>query len=313
MNQSFNIKILFFTILFFSVNTFSQNINLERMDNEEIEKIIDSLYYSNPDEGIKIVKFYIKKSKKEKSNESLYIAYRYASKFYPVPINFKYTDSALIASKRTENKTLITDAYLNKGVILMDESLYQKALDNILIANKYSLELNDNYIINKTTYFIAQNKIYLGLHEDANKELVNCYNYFKVNLNKKVLNEDYKTYYIFSLMSLIDSNTRIGKHQENISLLEEAYDFIYKNNFEHLKPYFISSEGTEAFYNKNYNLAIRKLSEAIRLYNDQWPHLNDIFYIGLSNWKLGKRDVAVKYFEEIDKEYDKSKKLNPEF
>ncbi|WP_158005959.1 helix-turn-helix domain-containing protein [Cloacibacterium normanense] len=283
------------------------------MDNEEIEKIIDSLYYSNPDEGIKIVKFYIKKSKKENSNESLYIAYRYASKFYPVPINFKYTDSALIASKRTENKTLITDAYLNKGVILMDESLYQKALDNILIANKYSLELNDNYIINKTTYFIAQNKIYLGLHEDANKELVNCYNYFKVNLNKKVLNEDYKTYYIFSLMSLIDSNTRIGKHQENISLLEEAYDFIYKNNFEHLKPYFISSEGTEAFYNANYNLAIKKLSEAIRLYNDQWPHLNDIFYIGLSNWKLGKRDVAVKYFEEIDKEYDKSKKLNPEF
>ena len=313
MNQRFNIKILFFTILFFSVNTFSQNINLERMDNEEIEKIIDSLYYSNPDEGIKIVKFYIKKSKKENSNESLYIAYRYASKFYPVPINFKYTDSALIASKRTENKTLITDAYLNKGVILMDESLYQKALDNILIANKYSLELNDNYIINKTTYFIAQNKIYLGLHEDANKELVNCYNYFKVNLNKKVLNEDYKTYYIFSLMSLIDSNTRIGKHQENISLLEEAYDFIYKNNFEHLKPYFISSEGTEAFYNANYNLAIKKLSEAIRLYNDQWPHLNDIFYIGLSNWKLGKRDVAVKYFEEIDEEYDKSKKLNPEF
>ena len=313
MYQRFNIKILFFTILFFSVNTFSQNINLERMDNEEIEKIIDSLYYSNPDEGIKIVKFYIKKSKKENSNESLYIAYRYASKFSPVPINFKYTDSALIASKRTENKTLITDAYLNKGVILMDESLYQKALDNILIANKYSLELNDNYIINKTTYFIAQNKIYLGLHEDANKELVNCYNYFKVNLNKKVLNEDYKTYYIFSLMSLIDSNTRIGKHQENISLLEEAYDFIYKNNFEHLKPYFISSEGTDAFYKANYNLAIRKLSEAIRLYNDQWPHLNDIFYIGLSNWKLGKRDVAVRYFEEIDKEYEKSKKLNPEF
>ncbi|MEZ7508079.1 AraC family transcriptional regulator [Cloacibacterium sp. Arc16] len=114
-------------------------------------------------------------------------------------------------------------------------------------------------------------------------------------------------------MSLIDSNTRIGKHQENISLLEEAYDFIYKNNFEHLKPYFISSEGTDAFYKANYSLAIRKLSEAIRSYNDQWPHLNDIFYIGLSNWKLGKRDVAVRYFEEIDKEYDKSKKLNPEF
>ena len=73
--------------------------------------------------------------------------------------------------------------------------------------------------------------------------------------------------------------------------------FIYylkKNKLDNYIPYFISSEGTEAFYNANYNLAIKKLSEAIRLYNDQWPHLNDIFYIGLSNWKLGKRDVAVK-------------------
>ena len=195
----------------------------------------------------------------------------------------------------------------------MDASLYKLALDNILTANKYSLDLKNPYITNKTKYFIAQNKIYLGLHEDANKELVNCYKYFKVNLNKKVLNEDYKTYYIFSLMSLIDSNTRIGKHQENISLLEEAYDFIYKNNFDHLKPYFISSEGTDAFYKANYSLAIRKLSEAIRLYNDQWPHHTDIYYLGLSFWHSGRKKVAIKYLEEIDNEYNKTKKLNPNF
>ena len=313
MNQHFSIKILFFLILLISNIFFSQNNNIEYLNYVKIEKKIDSLYDINHNEGIKLVKFYIKKSKKDKNNEALFYAYRYASKIFSSPQNFQYTDSALITSKISNNKNLITDAYLNKGVVLMDASLYKLALDNILTANKYSLDLKNPYITNKTKYFIAQNKIYLGLHEDANKELVNCYKYFKVNLNKKVLNEDYKTYYIFSLMSLIDSNTRIGKHQENISLLEEAYDFIYKNNFEHLKPYFISSEGTDAFYKANYSLAIRKLSEAIRLYNDQWPHLNDIFYIGLSNWKLGKRDVAVRYFEEIDKEYDKSKKLNPEF
>ncbi len=121
----------------------------------------------------------------------------------------------------------------------MNESLYQKALDNILIANKYSLELNDNYIINKTTYFIAQIKSTSAYMKMQTKNLVNCYNYFKVNLNKKVLNEDYKAYYIFSLMSLIDSNTRIGRHQENISLLRGSIRIlIYKNNFETFKAIF---------------------------------------------------------------------------
>jgi hypothetical protein len=44
----------------------------------------------------------------------------------------------------------------------MDEEKYNKALDDILIANKYSEELGDDYTYNKTKYFIAQNKIYLG-------------------------------------------------------------------------------------------------------------------------------------------------------
>ncbi|MFN8364461.1 MAG: hypothetical protein U0T78_04095 [Cloacibacterium normanense] len=43
----------------------------------------------------------------------------------------------------------------------MSQSLYQKALDDILIANKYSNELNDPYIVNSNKYLIAQNKIYL--------------------------------------------------------------------------------------------------------------------------------------------------------
>ena len=114
-------------------------------------------------------------------------------------------------------------------------------------------------------------------------------------------------------MSLIDSNTRIGQHSSNQLLFKEAYNYLKLKNKEQYFPYFISSEGTDAFYNKDYNKAIKKLSEAIKLYNDQWPHVTEIFYLGLSNWKLGRQGVAVKYFEEIDKEYERSKKLNPEF
>ena len=33
----------------------------------------------------------------------------------------------------------------------------------------------------------------------------------------------------------------------------------------------------------------------------------------MSNWKLGKKEVAVKYFEEIDKDYNETHKLDPQF
>ena len=313
MNQHFSIKILFFLILLISNIFFSQNNNIEYLNYVKIEKKIDSLYDINHNEGIKLVKFYIKKSKKDKNNEALFYAYRYASKIFSSPQNFQYADSALSTSKISNNKNLITDAYLNKGVVLMDASLYKLALDNILTANKYSLDLKNPYITNKTKYFIAQNKIYLGLYEDANEELLQCISYFRENVNKSSLGEDNEKYYLYSLMSILDTNTKIGKHSQNKPFLNEAYNYIDSKNLIIYKPYFISCDGVDDFFSKNYKSAIKKLSEAIRLYNDQWPHITDIFYIGLSNWKLGKRDVAVKYFEEIDKEYDKSKKLNPEF
>ena len=180
-------KILYIFILFFSsiINCFSQKKeNYTSLSYEEIEKRIDDPNTSQNEDSY-LINLYINKSKSEKNNESLFYAYRYASKFYDTPTSFKYADSALITGIKSKNKKLLTDAYLNKGVVLMDNSLYDEALDNILIANKYSIELNNDYIFNKTIYYIAQNKIYLGLYEDANKELEICIKYFRNNLKTK--------------------------------------------------------------------------------------------------------------------------------
>ncbi|WP_374449824.1 tol-pal system YbgF family protein [Cloacibacterium normanense] len=313
MKNLFQYKIVFFVFCLLYVQFNSQDTKIDDLNNETIEKKIDSLH-NNPNKAWEIINSYIKKSKKEKNDESLLYAYRYASNFSQYPENLKYADSALAIGKKSNDKKLLTEAYLNRGVVFMSQSLYQKALDDILIANKYSNELNDSYTVNSNKYLIAQNKIYLGLYEDAHKELSSCIEYFKKNLNiTSDLGKNYQMFYLYSLMSLIDTNTKLRKHKENNILLKTAFEYIKQNNLKQYTPYFISCDGVDDYFLKNYKSAIKKLSEAIRLYNDQWPHITDIFYIGLSNWKLGKRDVAVRYFEEIDKEYDKSKKLNPEF
>ena len=60
-------------------------------------------------------------------------------------------------------------------------------------------------------------------------------------------------------------------------------------------------------------MAIEKLKKAKTLYQDNFPHYTEIFYIGMSYWKLGNKKEAVKYFEKLDKEYYKDKNLEPRF
>lgn len=311
------LKYIFSIVLLLSLNIFSnihaQAVLNSNLSNEEIEKKIDT-YSNNPTKMWELINFYIKKSKREQNNEALFYAYRYASITSTYPSNIKYADSALITGKKSEIKKILLDAYLNRGNISMSEEFYEKALNDILVANRLSQEYGNIYIFNKTIYIIAQNKIYLGQYEDAKKELLICLKFFKDNLqNKTSLGKNYQMYYIYSLMSLIDCNTKLGQFKENKVLLKEAFDYLQANKLSQYIPYFITSEGIIDYYSKNYESAISKLSEAIRLYNDQWEHNTEVYYLGLSYWNIGKKKLAIKYLEEIDKHYDKTQKLDPQF
>lgn len=311
------LKHIFFLFILISVcftrNISAQTSNISKLSNEEIEKLIDS-YHTNPKKTWDLIQFYIAKSKKESNPEALFYAYRYASVKSDYPKNILYADSALAVGERSKRKKILLDGYLNRGNINMSEEFYQKALNDILIANRLSQESGDEYIYNKTIYYIAQNKIYLGQYEEAKTELKICYNYFKANLDAEAsLGKNYQAHYIFSLLSLIDSNTRLGEFNENKVLLIEAFTYLRAHNLAQYLPYFISSQGTDAYYKKDYETAISKLSEAIRLYNDQWPHNTEVYYLGLSYWHTGKQKLAIKYLEEIDKHYTKTKKLDPQF
>ena len=313
MHLKYFYSFLFLISLTFLSNFSAQNGLNSNLSNEEIEKKIDK-YNNDPKKLWELINFYINKSKVERNDEALFYAYRYASISSTYPLNLKYADSALVIGKKSDIKKILLDAYLNRGNINMSEEFYQKALDDILIANKLSQESGNNYIFNKTIYYIAQNKLYLGQYEDANKELIICLKFFKDNLqNKTSLGKNYQIYYLYSLMSLIDSNTKLGKSKENEALLKEAFAYIKENKLDQYLPYFITSEGISSYFLKDYNTAISKFSEAIRLYNDQWEHNTEVFYLGLSYWHIGKEKLAIKYLEEIDKHYDKTKKLDPQF
>lgn len=306
-------KNILFLLLFFITGIISaQNLNPKHLSYNEIEEKIDSLH-NDPDKIWFFINLYIQKSKEELNYETLVYAYRYASNYSEYPKNLKYADSALLTGKKSQSQKLLADAYLNRGIIFMKEELYNRALDDILVANNYAVALHDEYNTYKTIYYIAQNKKFLGLYEDANRELEICLTNFKRNLKNKDLGKNYEMYYLYSLMSYIDSNIKLGKNEQNKALFAEAFEYCKKENLQQYTPYFISLEGTEAYFRKDYPTAISQLTKALKDYNDPWPHLTEIYYLGQTYWKTGKRSLGVKYLEEIDEEYNKTKKLDPQF
>ena len=131
-----------------------------------------------------LINFYISKSKKEQNSEALFYAYRYASMASNYPQNIKYADTALVTTSKSKVKKILLDAYLNRGNINMSEEFYEKALDDILVANKLSQEYGNDYIFHKTIYIIAQNKM-ADLDKDFGIELFKLEEKF-TDVNQKI-------------------------------------------------------------------------------------------------------------------------------
>ncbi|KQT18336.1 hypothetical protein ASG31_06305 [Chryseobacterium sp. Leaf404] len=301
-----------FIIFLFTQNINAQENSKKRLEYQEIEAKIDS-FHNDQKKAWELIQYYIKKAKEEKNNEALVYAYRYASNFSKYPENINNANLALNVAKSSQDQRLLANAYLNRGTVFFQEGYYQKSLDDVLVANINANNIADEYITYKSIYLIAQNKIYLGLHEDAAKELQVCINFFKKRSTDSKFGQDYQTYYIYSLLSYIDNNTRMGKMNENKTLISESIDYLTDNNLQQFIPYFISSQGTDAFYQKDYQTSIKKLTQALEMYNDKYPHITEIYYLGLNNWKIGKRTIAVKFMEVIDNQYNKSNRLDPQF
>ena len=308
----FKVLIAFFIISLQTNNLNAQENSKKNNNYQKIEEEIDR-HHNDQKKAWSLIQTYIKTAKTEGNYEALVYAFRYASNFSKYPQNINYANQAINTAANSKNDMLLATAYFNRGALYSQEAYYQKSLDDVLVANKYATQIGDQYSIYKSTYFIAQNKIYLGLHEDAAKELLVCIDFFKKHTTDSKLGQDYQIYYIYSMLSYIDNNTKMGKVAENKKLINESIKYLEDNNLKQYIPYFISSQGTDAYYLKNYPESIKKLTQALEMYNDKYPHITEIYYLGLNNWKIGKRGIAVKFMEVIDNQYNKSNKLDPQF
>ncbi|GGP06764.1 hypothetical protein GCM10010992_27860 [Cloacibacterium rupense] len=282
------------------------------MSLDEIDNSFENIHENIT--GEKVGEIYIRRAKKEKNIEALFRAYKLISFYTTNPKNLRYVDSAIITAKRINKPIYLANAYLARSTIKDINSSGTDGIKDLFIAHNYSKKTDDEYLKNRILYNLSLYYIYLGNYIEAKSYLISANNYFRKEFNRKETGKDNVLMYFYTIISLINCNNKLGKISESLPLYKEAYQKInLDKKHEVYRAYFLSSEGADAYYNKNYLLAINKLNEAIKQYNDNFTHYTEIYYLGLSYWKLNQKDQGVDYFHKLDKEYYKDKNQDPQF
>lgn len=302
-------------VLYFLIGVFNFSIvcsqNKIEMSYPFLESRIANLK-EKPDQQFIYIKTMISKAKKENNIKKLHRAYSIASTYTTGGKQLKYSDSLLSTAYKQNNTDIIGDCYLSRGSVYMYQEKYQQALQDYLKGYAYIKRKSNPYLLHNAEYLIAQTKIYLGEYQEAHDILSNALIFYRKN-HLKINDTDYGLYYIYTLISIIDTNSYLLQFQENKNLIKEGVDFVTKNNYSDYLAYFISAEGIDAFRQKDYEAAIKKLEKSLSLYHDNWKHLTDNYYLGISYWHIGDKNTAIPYLLLIDSEYKTTGKLDPMF
>jgi tetratricopeptide (TPR) repeat protein len=148
-------------------------------------------------------KAWLIKAKSEKNYKQLALAYKSHIHNSSKEVLLLYADSMLMAAKKSTDIELIGSSYMTKGIVYYDRKEQMKALDNYLLADKYIARTNNQYLIYKLKYGMAQTKSYLGFYDEAISLLRECIDYFKEENDRAYLN---------SLHSLGLCYNRIGNY-----------------------------------------------------------------------------------------------------
>lgn len=304
-------KDLLFLVLLFSHIISAQN-NYDKIPDSLSTKNFD--YLSNATiahskDSIKsriYTKVWLEKAKSEKNNYQLALAYKAQIHQSKNQFRLRYTDSMLMAAKKSNDIELIGSAYMTRGIVHYDRKEQMKALDNYLIADKYIARTKNNYLIYKLKYGIAQTKSYLGFYDEAISLFRECIDYFKEENDRAYLN---------SLHSLGLCYNRIGNYAWCTIINQTGIDEGKRVNNLEMQLYFKHSEGVNLCGKQNYRESISKLTAVLQVLQNKNDFANlsvAYFYIGKSLWLLNKKDKAIIYFKKVDEIFKKEKYIRPD-
>ncbi|RKS14301.1 helix-turn-helix domain-containing protein [Flavobacterium sp. 120] len=283
-------------------------------------KIPDSLnnkdysYFSNgvlvnkkqKHKAILYAKSWLSKSKSEQNWNQMALAYKAIMYNADKAQLLSYSDSVLVAAKKSKDVALIGTAYLTKGIVYYDRKEHTKALDNYLIADKYISQTDDSYAIHKVKYAIAQTKYYLGFYHEAIALLKECIKYYESENDRAYLNSIHSLGLCYNKVN----NYKLSSYYNKLGLEESK-----KLENSEMDVYFNHSEGINHYFKKEYTQAIATLNKILPGLKNKNDFANEAvanFYIGKSYWDLKQYNRALPFLLKVDKIFVEEKYTRPD-
>lgn len=275
----------------------------------------------NDSTALPLVAKYISKAKKEKNYRKLVLGYKDALVFSPDGNDkLRYADSVVCAAIMTKDKELISNAYLNKGVVYyFNLKKYRLALTEYLKAYEYCGQNCDPYHKNRLRYLIGVVKSYCGYYDDALNEFRQTKTFFEIE-NKKDLHPNLqygnRRGYFNSLHQMAVCYRNLGNFKISDSLLYIGLaGTMSDHELQQEHGYFLKERGLSEYNREEYEKSISTLLESLKEISDvkdfAWATVC-YSYIGRSYQQLGHMDAAISYFEKVDSVFNRHNFILPE-
>ncbi|UIR57815.1 AraC family transcriptional regulator [Sphingobacterium sp. SRCM116780] len=268
-----------------------------------------------------LVAKYIQKAKKEKNYQKLVLGYKDGLVFSPDPADkLKYADSVVCAALLTKDHEMISNAFMNKGVVYyFNLKKYKLALTEYLKAYEYCKDSKDQYHKNRLRYLIGVVKSYIGYYDEALAEFKNTRSFFESEIKK-----DLHSNLIYSnRRGYFNSLHQMAVCYRNLGQLKTADSIVYiglsatlvnrEYNQEH--GYFLKERGISEYFREEYDRSIKTLESSLKEIADvddfAWTTVC-YSYIGKSYKKLGEINHAITYFQKVDSINEKYDFILPE-
>jgi AraC-like DNA-binding protein len=230
-----------------------------------------------------------------------------------------YADSTILAALKSEDKDLISSAFLGKGIIYyFNFKKFEPALDEYLKAYQYSKNTKDDYLRHKVKYHMGVVKSYLGYYHEALKLFNECNRFFETKLQEELHpNEVYNNTrgYHNTLHQMIVCHRHLNQLKISDSLvrvgLSKTYDV---TDFALERGYFFKCKGLLEYSHKNDKTAIsdlkRSLPPILKAKDFAWASVV-YYYLGKS-YQRSDASESLKYFRKVDSIFNTHHFILPE-
>lgn len=297
-----------------------QGQNLNEQSYKNISGLFNS-YSENDERALVFVNLYISKAKKDHNYKKLIRGYEEAI-YYSRDVNRKllYADSTIITSIQNKNDDDISRAYLGKGIIYYyNRRQYKPALEQYLIAFKFSKNSKDDYLKNKITYHLGMVKSYLGYYKEAAVHFEEAADYFEkkskenVHPNIRLNNE---SGYFNSIYRLSTCYRNLRLYQKEDSLINIGLRRLH--NTAQLSTeygYFQKGKGVQLLRLGNTDDALQYFKQSkdiLSHHQDDASLMTVYFYMGKAYWSDRKRAESLQYLNKVDSLVNKFWFVTPE-